>query len=662
MSKDQGPLLTDKEFFERCINSGLNGLNGLKDAIRCGDYRSCRAIFAQYIQRTLNPELFFSCLLQDSDLTAVNIIRQAELAMKHIMTACQISYDFGNGRIDWFSNPTYNGYKEWTWQLSRHAELLTLARAYRITGDENYAKECCELFDSWVKQATRYSTDGNDSEKLCWRSIECGIRMSLVWPEIIHSILRSASVNDDIITDFFKSIYEHALLLRQFHRNEGNWLIMEMSGLLHIATLYPCFCEVDEWFAYAENKLKKELQKQVYPDGFQFELSSGYQQILVIHYGRVIQLLMGYGKKVPQEFERTLTKILHIYVKLMRPNGDLPDLNDGTLGSVRELVAPYIYLFPNDTALQWVVSNGENGMPPDESSFVLPYAGIAVFRTGWGKEDTWLCFDGGPFGAGHQHEDKLNVLLHTRGKYLLTEGNNYAYDSSEMRKYVLSTRAHNTVLVDGMEQNRRKNYRWSDEMLNRHSGLQFKLSYTVDACRASYEDGYGEDQDKTVRHERSVYFIKKINGLPSFALIVDRLTAAADIHSYEIQYHLDAKEVTAEGLNVTADQLRILAPTQTACGAVLSMAHGVKEPKWNGWTADSVVQGDFRPIYIVKYVLKGQDIRLVTLLLPMDGEKSLIAGVEGSTQIADTRIVVKLTDGSELVFDENDWLEREKSY
>jgi hypothetical protein len=252
--------------------------------------------------------------------------------------------------------------------------------------------------------------------------------------------------------------------------------------------------------------------------------------------------------------------------------------------------------------------------------------------------------------------------MHTHGKYVLTEGNNYAYDTSEMRKYVLSTRAHNTVLVDGMEQNRRKNYRWSDEMLNRHSGLQFKLSKTVDACRASYEDGYGEDQDKTVRHERSVYFIKKINGLPSFALIVDRLTAAADIHSYEIQYHLDAKEVTAEGLNVTADQLRILAPAQTACGAVLSMAHGVKEPKWNGWTADSVVQGDFRPIYIVKYVLKGQDIRLVTLLLPMDGEKSIIAGVEGSTQIADTRIVVKLTDGSELVFDENDWLEREKSY
>ena len=483
MSKDQGPLLTDKEFFERCINSDLNGLNGLKDAIRRGDYRSCRAIFAQYIQRTLNPELFFSCLPQDRDLAAVNIIRQAELAMKHIMTACQIPYDFGNGRIDWFSNPTYNGYKEWTYQLSRHAELLTLARAYRITGDENYAKECCELFDSWVKQATRYSTDGNDSEKLCWRSIECGIRMSLVWPEIIHSILRSASVNDDIITDFFKSIYEHALLLRRFHRDRGNWLIMEMSGLLHISTLYPFFLESEEWFSYAEDKLREELRLHVYPDGFQYELSTAYQHILVNHYGRVIRLLRGYGKSVPAEFEHILAKLLHVYVKLMRPGWVLPDLNDGNRANVRERIAPYIDLLPNDPTLQWVVDGGESGTPPAECSFVLPYAGIAVFRTGWGEEDTWICFDGGPFGASHQHEDKLNLLMHTHGKYVLTEGNNYAYDTSEMRKYVISTRAHNTALVDGMEQNRRKNYCWSDEMLNRHSGLQFKLSKTVDVFR-----------------------------------------------------------------------------------------------------------------------------------------------------------------------------------
>jgi len=658
MYQQQGPLLTDKDFFVRCIDANYSGLDRIKSAALHKDYGECRALFADFVRGALDARRFFSCLPKEGDSFEEDVSRKAELAMKHIMTACKIPHDFGGGSVDWFSNPTYNGYPEWTWQLSRHAELLTLARAYRIFGDERYAVECCALFDSWVKQATRFSVDGNKSEALCWRSIECGIRMSVVWPEMIHSVIQSEACSDDMITDFFKSIYEHAVLLRNFHKNRGNWLIMEMSGLLHIATLYPFFAEREEWFAYAESKLKEELQKQVYPDGFQFELSTGYQQILVTHYSRVIKLLRGYGKSVPEEFGGTLKKILDIYVKLMRPNGCLPDLNDGTLVSARSRILPYIDLLLDDPTMMWVASDGKVGAPPADTSFVLPNSGIAVFRTGWGREDTWLCFDGGPFGVAHQHEDKLNLLMHASGKYILTEGNNYAYDSSEMRKYVLSTRAHNTVLVDGMEQNRRKSRNWSDEMICQHSGLQAKLSDTVDACRASYEDGYGEDQDKTVRHERSVYFVKKLNGLPPFALVVDRLTAASGIHLYEIQYHLDAEKVTAEGLNVTADGLQIIAPKQDECGAALSIDHGVKEPKWNGWTADSVVQGDFRPIYIVKYVLSGNNLRFVTLLLPIDGGKDLIRDVEAGTEISDTKMVLKLKNNEELAFDENDWLER----
>jgi len=658
MNKEHGPLLTDKEFFGICLNTDLCGLEPLKDAVISENYELCREIFADYVRKSLKCEVYFSCLPSSKNLSTEDILSKAELAMKHIMTSCKISHDFGNGSVDWFSNPTYNGYREWTWQLSRHAELLTLARAYRLTKEEKYAKECCNLFDSWVKQATRYSINDNNSEKLCWRSIECGIRMSIVWPEIIHSIIDSDSCSSDIITDFFKSVYEHAALLRNFHKPKGNWLIMEMSGLLHTAAIYTFFKDSEEWYAYAENMLKEELNKQVYPDGFQFELSSSYQQILVIHYGRVIRLLRGYGKKVPEEFENDLKKILHIYVKLMRPNMALPDINDGTLQKVADRIEPYIDLVPGDTVLKWIISEGKEGEMPSEKSVVLPYAGIAVFRTGWDKDDTWLCFDGGPFGAGHQHEDKLNVLLHACGKYILTEGNNYAYDGSDMRRYVLSTRAHNTALVDGMEQNRRKTYCWSGEMINMHSGLQAALSECVDSCRAVYNEGYGADQDKNVTHERSVYFLKKVKGLPPFALIVDRLTAASGTHTYELQYHLDADKVITYGLNAAADSLKILASGKLGENAFLSLGCGIKDPKWNGWTANSAIQDDYRPIYILKYILHGQNVRFITLLLPVKSENSVITGVEGSTQISDTKIVIKLNDGSEVCFDENEWLKR----
>ena len=100
---------------------------------------------------------------------------------------------------------------------------------------------------------------------------------------------------------------------------------------------------------------------------------------------------------------------------------------------------------------------------PTYTSAAMEYAGMMVMRTGWGKDDVWAFMDAAPFGTGHQHEDKLNLLMYAHGKYILTENGSYAYDDSEMRKYALSTRSHNTVRVNGMDQNRRVCYKWHEE-------------------------------------------------------------------------------------------------------------------------------------------------------------------------------------------------------
>ena len=91
---------------------------------------------------------------------------------------------------------------------------------------------------------------------------------------------------------------------------------------------------------------------------------------------------------------------------------------------------------------KWITEGDETGKP-EYTSAAMPWSGFAALRTGWGQDDTWALMDAAPFGRAHQHEDKLSVLLYTNGKFLLTEGGNYAYDESEMRNYVLSTRSHN---------------------------------------------------------------------------------------------------------------------------------------------------------------------------------------------------------------------------
>ena len=63
-------------------------------------------------------------------------------------------------------------------------------------------------------------------------------------------------------------------------------------------------------------------------------------------------------------------------------------------------------------------------------------------------------FEVGPYSPGHQHEDKLSLILYAYGRRLITEGGTYSYDTSDWRKYVLSARAHNVSKVDGKYQNR----------------------------------------------------------------------------------------------------------------------------------------------------------------------------------------------------------------
>ena len=646
-----GPVLTEEAFFTECLDCAQPGLEGIPAMAAAGDYAVCRKIFGTYIRGTLKPEIFFTTLGKKSKKMSDDaLIKAAERACRNILTSVGTPFDFGDGPIDWYSNPTFNKYPEWTWQLSRHPDALNLAKAYRLTGEERYAAKAVELMESWIAQAV---VQDRPNDSLCWRTIECGIRMSQVWPEILHSIYTSPACTDEFLTLWYRSVYEHGEILSRFP-TVGNWLIMEMSGLWHIGALDHCFKRAKEWFDFARKKMIEELYIQVYPDGFQNELSAGYQQTLIHHYARNMRLLTAYGYEVPADFAEGLRIMLHLFVKVMQPNKCLPNLNDGSGMHIVEYVKSFLDLLPGDQLLSWAAGI-EGFAEPEEKSLILPYAGQAYFRTGWSEDDTWLCFDGGPFGKNHQHEDKLHVMFHAERELVLADTNNYAYDASEMRRYVLSTRGHNTILVDGLGQNRKKGYHWEHEMLHTKSGMVTKLTDTVDFARAVYDEGYGPEQDKTVTHERSVYFVKKLTGCKPFAVIVDRLTASEGEHHYEVQWHLDAKAFSANGLQVQGDSLRLIVDETDKKEVGMQVEYAIQHPQWNGWISNSAGQLTFRPLYCVKHVLCGKDVRWVTVLYPCGKESAPIASITASKDVADTAIVLNMADGNRITLNEQDF-------
>ena len=238
---------------------------------------------------------------------------------------------------------------------------------------------------------------------------------------------------------------------------------------------------------------------------------------------------------VPSDFVDKLERMYHYDLYMAMPNLLMPALNDGGQTDIRPYLRGGFKFFPKRKDFQWAATNRAEGKGPENVSSAFPYAGHFVMRSGWDEDDRYLFFDGGPFGYGHQHEDKLNVMVYAYGRVHIVDPGNYPYDSSQWRSYVLSTRAHNTVMVDGMEQNQRGKSR-EQYVVSKPLLHQWVSNADADYASATYDLGYGPDRDASVTHTRSILFVK-----PDFWIVTDFLKASDEkTHKYEAMFHLDA--------------------------------------------------------------------------------------------------------------------------
>ena len=253
-----------------------------------------------------------------------------------------------------------------------------------------------------------------------------------------------------------RSFLDHAHYLmnpRAFHGG-NNWGAMETAGLMHLAVMLPEFKDAPLWRQTARERLVEMQRTLVYPDGAEIELTPGYHWVTLNNFLSVLDVTRRNQVELPAAFVTGLEKMFEYFVAIAMPDGSAPALNDSGWMAVSRPLQEGLELFPQRSDFEFFASDRKRGTPPAKTSWALPYAGWFAMRTGWKTDDRCLLFEAGPYGAAHQHEDKLNIIVHAGGRAVLTEGGYYSYDRSDWRRYVLSTRAHNTVMVDGLEQNR----------------------------------------------------------------------------------------------------------------------------------------------------------------------------------------------------------------
>lgn len=164
---------------------------------------------------------------------------------------------------------------------------------------------------------------------------------------------------------------------------------------------------------------------------------------------------------------------------------------------------------------------GEPGAPaaPRGRSTCFPAGGYFIAA----GADQHGVVDCGPLGylsiAAHGHADCLSLTICYRGRWVLVDPGTYCYHRNRpWRDHFRSTRAHNTVTVDGESQSETLGpFMWGRQA--RATARRWVVSRDFDLFEGSH-DGY---RQKGVEHTRTVVF-----GRAGYWLIVDELEGAGE--------------------------------------------------------------------------------------------------------------------------------------
>ncbi|MBP8128392.1 MAG: alginate lyase family protein [Candidatus Hydrogenedentes bacterium] len=326
----------------------------------------------------------------------------------------------------------------WYYNLHYFEYGPALAQAYRAAGNTAYLERLIMLVLSWIEANPPGRGFAWDGGPLSYRIIH--------WCDMAFLLPRELQGDSRFAGAFLHSLFAQALFLEshlEYHLG-GNHLVANGLALLYAGTLFAGPAGA-RWRRRGLHILEEELAEQVPGDGGHYERSPMYHAVVLDLYLRAVRLLRASGLQEPETFGDKIAAMARFLAALREPDGEFPLLNDAAFGVAR----------PSSAILRDAEDLlGTHGLQ-------LPAAGVAAFReTGFfvarPADRDFFLFDAGPVGPdcnpGHAHSDTLSFELALAGQRIIVDSGTYSYAADPMREYCQSTRAHNTVLIDGIEQ------------------------------------------------------------------------------------------------------------------------------------------------------------------------------------------------------------------
>ena len=347
--------------------------------------------------------------------------------------------------------------------------------------------------------------------------MECGLRI----PVFVLALQALKTLSPQEREAILQILYEHGWIVHKrlsLYSSTGNHTVAECLGLVMAGGVFKGSKNGSKWLAAGIELLEQESCHQILNDGGPVEQSFAYHRFVLDCFWLAVGFLEGNSLHDCSRLKARLQRGELFLHAQQQAHGQLPQFGDSDDGCA---------LAPGLAPERDLPDGGQ------EQNRVLTFAesGYSIFTS---QDGVALTFDHGPLGMAplynHGHADALSVVVSRNGLPFLIDPGTYRYNGRpHERAYFKSTRAHNTVTVDGQDQAEQvTGFIWDhpyDVQWGRLVGPGG--SSTITASHNGFER-----LEEPVTHSRSVTFEE--NGTIE---IEDRFSGSGE-HVFELNVHL----------------------------------------------------------------------------------------------------------------------------
>ncbi len=425
----------------------------------------------------------------------------------------------------WTENPYDENY--WIFVFYSLRPLRHLIYAWEETGNNAYKNHLLGLVNSFsdVADESSYIYDTvADKHGAAFRMM---VLVKLKW-----TLLHDFALSPDE-TRMIDNLIENTVAYLEKEKNfesQSNHGFNQAAALWVVVSNEKNLENRGERYELAVERLEYMMESVVGNDGVMIENSPYYHLYILNKVGEIWKWAEENNVKMPAIVEKRIPLMMDYAVRATYPDGTVP-LIGASIPGYNMMSNDWIKYEDQYQELAWVRSSGERGIEPEFLESYYSSAGQLTWRSSWNNSAgnvSHLLFDAGPYRTHHSDLDALSLTWWS-GRSILIDSGLYSYEDSYIRDYFHGTSAHNTLLIDGLDQQEGTTLGIITPTLGQNLG--YHLSFAA--------------------HElNNVWIGRIIFAIGNHTIVVVDQSISNEFHDYELNWHF-ASDVELDENNFT---------------------------------------------------------------------------------------------------------------